>query len=47
MKELYCIVDKIVTPCIAQSQVVIKLIKEVELNSTVDMQFVVIKKLDM
>ena len=43
MTELYCIVDKRVTPC----QVVTNKIKEVELNSFVDAQFVEIKKLDM
>ena len=46
MKESYCIVDKRVTPC-TLSQVVTKLIKEVENNSIVDVQFVEIEKLDM
>ena len=44
MKETYCIVDKRVTPCTEPS--VTKLIKEEELNSFVDAQFVEIKKLD-
>ena len=46
MNESYCIVDKRVTPCTA-SQVVTKQLKEEELNSFVNVQFVEIKKLDM
>ena len=45
MKESYCIVDKRVTPCTEPSGY--KLIKEGELNSFVNVQFVEIKKLDM
>ena len=45
MKESYCIVDKRVTPCTEPSGY--QTVKEVELNSIVDVQFVEIKKLDM
>ena len=45
MKESYCIVDKRVTPCTEPSGY--QKIKEGVLNSTVDVQFAEIKKLDM
>ena len=44
MKETYCIKDKMVTPC--TETVVTKKIKEEELNSSVIVQFVELKKLD-
>ena len=45
MKESYCIVDKRVTP--SRSQVATKKIKEDELNSTANVRFAELKKLDM
>ena len=45
MKESYCIKDKRVTPCTEPSGY--QTVKEVKLNSSVIVQFVELKKLDM